>query len=349
MRSLWGALLLIVSACGNDGTGVEADAGPEEWGIEKHDFEFGPFELQGGEEVTQDCVQISLHNETYIYINSVELTTGAGFHHSNWFYVPEFTFPGTDGTYTCDDRNFNEPVAAINGGVLFAQSTQAPHEVQAFPPGVVIKIPPHSKIVSQIHLLNPTDEPMTIRPKIGVQPIAEGDVRTLLAGISFQNQSLQLAPNTQSRFSVTCDLGPKHRELLGRDPDFKIYYALAHYHDLATKLTIDAIKETGEVATVYSTEHNVGDVLGGMLDPQFSMSGYTKLRMSCEYTNPRADTVRWGNGRGEMCVFLAFSDSTYNWGGGVNDESIAPTRGPDDGNMETFDTPCALFVGDATR
>lgn len=347
MRSLWGAVLLIVCACGNDGTA--ADAGPEEWGTEKREFEFGPYDLAGGEEVTEDCVQITLHNETYIYINSVELTTGPGFHHSNWFYVPETTFAGEDGTYKCDDRNFNEPVAAIFGGVLFAQSTQAPHEVQKFPDGVVIKIPPHAKIVTQIHLLNPTDEALTVRPKIGVQPIAESEVTTLMAGISFQNQSLQLAPSSQSRFTTTCEIGQKHREIFGRDPDFKIYYALAHYHELATKLTIEAVKDNGDAAMIYSTEHNVGDVLGGMLDPQFSMSGYTKLRMSCEFTNPRADTVRWGNGNGEMCVFLAFSDSTYNWGGGVNDESIQPTRGADEGSMQTFDTPCAVFANDASR
>jgi hypothetical protein len=348
MRSLWGALL-VLAACGNDGTSVEVDAGPADWGTEKRELAFGPYTLEGGEEVEDDCVQITLHNETYIYINAVELTTGPGFHHSNWFWVPETTFAGEDGTYKCDDRNFNEPVAAIFGGVLFAQSTQAPHEVQKFPDGVVIKIPPRAKIVSQIHLLNPTDEALTVHPKIAVQPIAEADVRTLMAGISFQNQSLVLAPNSQSRFSVTCELGEKHRELFGRDPDFKIYYALAHYHDLATKLTLEAIKPSGETATIYTTENNVGDVLGGMLDPQFSMSGYTKLRLSCDFTNPRANTVRWGNGDGEMCVFLAFSDSTYNWGGGVNDEGVTPIRGADEGAMQTWDSPCSLFVGDASR
>ncbi|MFN0249555.1 MAG: hypothetical protein ACKV2T_21905 [Kofleriaceae bacterium] len=348
MRSLWGALA-ILAACGTDGTGVDVDAGPVDWGTEKRVFEFGPYELAGGEEIEDDCVQISLHNETYIYINSVELTTGPGFHHSNWFWVPQTTFAGEDGTFKCDDRDFNEPVAAIFGGVLFAQSTQSPHEVQQFPSGVAIKIPPRAKIVTQIHLLNPTDDTLAIRPKIAVQPIAEGDVRTLMAGISFQNQSLRLDPNSQSRFSVTCDLGPKHRELFGRDPDFKIYYALAHYHDLATRLTLDAITESGETTTIYSTDNQIGDALGRMFDPQFSMSGFTKLRLSCEYTNTRAQTVRWGNGDGEMCVFLAFSDSTYNWGGGVNDRSVTPVRGVDEGSMQTWDSPCALFVGDASR
>src|SRR5438067_387560 len=112
-------------------------------------FAFGPYTIPAGAEVTTDCVQITLHNDHDLFVNSVELTTGAGFHHSNWFFVPESDFFGDDGTYTCGDRNFSEPAAALFGGVLFAQSTQSPHEVQSFPTGIVIRIPAHSKLVAQ--------------------------------------------------------------------------------------------------------------------------------------------------------------------------------------------------------
>ena len=340
-------LLLVLAACGSDSV-TEVDGGPVEWTTER-EFAFGPYDLAPGQEVEDDCVQISLHNETYIYINSVELTTGPGFHHSNWFWVPQSTFAGEDGTFKCRDRDFNEPVAAIFGGVLFAQSTQAPHEIQKFPDGVVIKIPPNAKIVSQIHLLNPSDDAISIAPKIGVTPIPEADVRTLLAGISFQNQALELPPMSDSRWTVECELGEKHQEILHRAPDFKIYYALAHYHDLATKLTIEAVKPDNTSAVIYTTQNNVGDVLGGPLSPLFDMTGYTKLRMSCDFTNPRAQTVGWGNGDQEMCVFLAFSDSTYNWGGGVNDDNTPPGPMVLEGNTRTYTNACALFVGDASR
>ncbi len=339
MRTLIGTLLLL-AACAGDSGNVDPTA-PQV-------LEFGPYDLAPGEEVTRTCVQISLHNQDTMYVNSVELTTGPGFHHSNWFFVPETTFAGEDGSWNCADRNFNEPAAAVFGGVLFAQSTQAPHEIQQFPSGVVIKVPPRSKIVSQIHLLNPTDVPLTIRPTIAIKPILEADVTTLLAGVSFEDQALGLPPHMQSRFSTECDIGTKHQAIFGRAPDFKIYYALAHYHELGTKLTIEAIKPTGETAVVYSTEHNVGDVLGGPLDPQFSMSGYTKLRMSCEFNNPRDATVRWGVGDQEMCVFLAFSDSTYNWGGGVL-EKDAPGNPMLDGNMMTFSNSCSVYAIDASR
>ncbi|MBA3462887.1 MAG: hypothetical protein H0T46_23225 [Deltaproteobacteria bacterium] len=333
-------LLLVLGACAGDSGTTDPTA--------LQTFEFGPYELAPGEEVTKNCVQISLHNDEFLYVNSVELTTGPGFHHSNWFWVPESTFAGEDGTFVCDDRNFNEPAAAIFGGVLFAQSTQAPHEVQAFPEGVVIKIPRNAKIVTQIHLLNPTDEAMTVTPKIAIKPILESSVTTTLAGISFQDKALALPPNMQSKFTVECDIGSRHQAVFGRAPDFKIYYALAHYHELGTRLTVEAVKPTGEAATVYSTEDNVGDVLGGPIDPLFSMVGYTKLRMSCEFFNPTTKVVGWGVGDQEMCVFLAFSDSQYNFGGGVLEEG-PPENPMMVGNTMTYTNGCTVFANDASR
>ena len=341
MRAFLGAVLVVVTACtGTDEPRVDPTA--------PRTYEFGPFDIAAGQEVNGDCVQISLDNDDYFYVNAVELTTGPGFHHSNWFYVPNHVFEGEDGTFNCDARNFNEPAAAIFGGVLFAQSTQAPHEIQAFPPGVVIKVPPHSKIVAQVHLLNPTDAPVTVSPTIKITPIVETTVTTTLAGISFQNQALALPSNMSSRFTIECDLSEQHQFIFGRNPDFKIYYALAHYHELATRLVVEAVKPSGESAVIYSTEHNVGDVLGGPIDPLFDMTGYTKLRMSCEYFNPRAEVVRWGVGDQEMCVFLAFSDSQYNFGGGVNDR--APPENPlMVGSMMTYTNACTVYANDGSR
>src|SRR5262245_55653695 len=102
MRSVWASFLLVGACAGHD---------PNALG----EYEFGPYTVAPSEEVTNQCVQITLHNTEYVYVNAVELTAGPGFHHSNWFYVPEHVFPGDDGTYTCDDRNFNTPVAAIFG------------------------------------------------------------------------------------------------------------------------------------------------------------------------------------------------------------------------------------------
>jgi hypothetical protein len=323
----------LLAACSSDGD---------------HSYDFGPYDIEPAQEITRSCVQITLDNSDYLYVNSVELTTGPGFHHSNWFFVPEHIFPGEDGTFNCRDRDYSEAVAAVFGGVLFAQSTQAEHEVQQFPAGVAVPLPPHSKIVAQIHLLNGGDAKLKVKPNIKLGLIPKRDVATTLAGISFQDQALALPANRQSRFTVECDLGFRHREVFGRDPDFKIYYALAHYHELGTGLSVEAVRDTGEAKTVYTTSTQIGDTLGGPIDPPFDMTGYTKLRFWCEFYNPRPDVVKWGVGDQEMCVFLAFSDSPYNWGGGVNDEGD-PENETMVGNAMHYSNPCTVFATDASH
>ena len=116
MRKL--LLVAVVASCGTDKMVVP---GPS---TDPVTYPFGPYDLAAHTEVTDDCVQITLGNTDAIYVNAVELTTGPGFHHSNWFYVPEHTFAGDDGTFSCKSRNFDQAVAAIQGGVFFAQSTQ---------------------------------------------------------------------------------------------------------------------------------------------------------------------------------------------------------------------------------
>jgi len=308
---------------------------------------FGPFEVAAHQEITSQCVQISLNNPDPVYVSSVELTTGPGFHHSNWLFVPESVFFGDDGTFRCRDRDYNEATAALFGGVLFAQSTQSPHEVQSFPPGVAVKIPPRSKIVAQVHLLNPGEAALHLTPTIKITPIAEAEVKTLLSGISFEDHALGLPSHLQSRFSVECDLAPLHNERYQRDPDFKLYYALAHYHELGTGLSLEAIKPDGTTSMVFTTSHRAGDTLGGPIAPTFDMTGYTKLRLTCNYFNPRDTTVGWGVGDQEMCVFLAFSDSTSNWGGGaVGDDPPGDPTIVDDGVM-SYKHGCQLFALDA--
>jgi hypothetical protein len=334
-------LLALVGACASD----------DPYG--KRTYDFGPFTIAPGEEVTNRCAQIDLHNASDLYVNSIELNTGPGFHHSNWFFVPEHQYADQPSVFDCDETAVTV-VAAVNGGVLFAQSTQLAMQTQAFPPGVAIHIPPHSKLLAQIHLLNPGDTALSLHPNISITPLAPKDVTTQLAAISFENHALGLPPQSQSRFTLDCDFGPEWTTLqqqgtvTSATPDFHIYYALAHYHTLGTGLTLEAVKPDNTATTVFSTSNHVGDSLGGPIDPLFDMTGYTRLRFSCDYNNTTGATVPWGVGTNEMCVFLAFSDSTYNWGGGVTTDD-APGPGTDVDGVMSFTHSCQVYADDASR
>jgi len=98
----------------------------------------GPFEE------IEPCVSWTLDNEQALYVQAVTLANESGFHHSNWFVVPESVYEGPDGYWNCDDRGFEEIASAAAGTVLFAQSTQSWLETQRLGEGAVIKIPARS-------------------------------------------------------------------------------------------------------------------------------------------------------------------------------------------------------------
>ena len=345
-------LVLALAACGTDYSSPDA----------ARSYAFGPYTLQPSQEIADQCVQITLGNDEPLYVNRVDLDTGPGFHHSNWFYVPAGdpksgaigAFPGPDGTFKCADRNFDQSVAASKGGVLFAQSTQAQQDSQAFPPDAAIYVPAHAKLIASIHMLNPGDTTLHLAPVIKLTPVPPAVVTHLLSGVAFENHALGLPPNAQSAFTQTCDLDPEWQFLYSKgrvdapEPDFKLYYALAHYHALGTGMTIEAVKPDGTAATIYSTGAQIGDALGAPLTPPFDFTGYTQLRYTCTYYNNTAATVHWGIGNQEMCVFLAFSDSTYNWGGGEPDDQ-PPGTGDDVDGVMTYTHPCMVYATEASH
>jgi hypothetical protein len=318
-----------MAACGGDPSLPEAQT-----------FEFGPYTLAPGQEINGQCVSVTLHNEEPLYINAVELTTGPGFHHSNWFWVPDTDFVGEDGTWRCNDRDYDEAIAGLKGGVLFAQSTQAQHEIQAFPAGAATLIPPHARILAGTHLLNAGDEMVSLSLALKITPVAKPT--TLLTPTSFTNESIALPPHRTSRFTVDCDIASPHQNLTGKPPGFSFYYALAHYHELGRGITLEGLRADGSSALIYSTTNAVGDALGGTIDPQFSMAGFSKIRFTCQFENPRDTVVTWGVGDKEMCTFLAFTDSEYTWAGGVLTRTETPTI-VDHGDYIEYTYGCDVF------
>ncbi len=333
---------MTASACGDNL--APADDGSDLPG--HHVYHFGPYQLAAGEEHPAQCVSLTLGNELPMFVNEVSLTAGPGFHHSNWFWVPDSSYPGPDGTWPCDDRGFQEPLAAAVGGVLFAQSTQATAETQAFPPGMAIPIPPHARLVAGVHLLNASDEPITTALDLMVRTIPAGELRTQLAGLSFTYQALALPPGRTSTFTVDCDFAELSQRLLGRAPDFNLYWVLPHYHGLGRGIELTATGAGGDVP-VLATEGTVGEPLGKRLDPAFAMTGHTGLRFTCRFDNPGANVVGWGNSDQEMCVMLAFTDSELQWAGGALDYTPGP--GDDRGAEVAFHHACKLYGLEANR
>ena len=334
-RCLRGSLFaaaILVAGCGEDDAPAPGDP---------RRFEFGPFTIEPFEEDSSLCVSVALGNPEPLFVNAVTLEAAPGFHHSNWFHVPDDTFRGPDGIWPCAERSFSEPVASVFGGVLFAQSTQTTVETQALPAGAVIPIPPYAKIVAGLHLLNASDATVTLPLAITIDPIPRDEVTVQLRPLAMEDQALVLAPQSRTDVSSTCDLGPKHQELFARPPDFHIYYVLPHYHALGIGMRLEALDE-GETAPrlVFDSDQMIGAALGGPIDPPFAMSGSTKLRMTCKYENPRDASVGYGIGDQEMCVLLGFTDSPHQWGGTYTADPGAPVE---EGGATVYHHACSVF------
>lgn len=339
-RELFLLAAVLATACGTD-----ADALP------KLEYRFGPYQLAPGEETTDICLAATLHNKEPLYINAMYMTGAPGIHHSNWFWVPEsnVVFAGfPEGTFSCASGDgaghaFDQSSAAVFGGVLFAQSTQATSDTQVFPDGAVIRIPPNSRIVADLHLLNTSDSPESVPLSLRLDQIAEANVTTLLNGFAMENLAIALPPNQASSFTVECDLSQN----AGHIPtDFRFFHSLAHYHQWGTAMTFSAIRDSdGGEDMIWSTKAIAGDELGGMLAPPFDLSGHSKLRLTCDYYNNTPNPIVWGNGGGEMCINVSYTDSPYVWTAGLvttSDNPGTPTAGPN--NSVSFTAPACTGV-----
>jgi hypothetical protein len=337
------------SGAGGSGAGGAAGAGGTSTNTLTHAFE--PVFLDAADEVSGLCQSWVLGNEEPLYVKKVRQTNNGGWHHSNWFFVPEAIYEpdpeveGPDatleGSWRCNDRGFREYSAAIAGGVFFAQSTQAFEEVQVFPDGAALEIPPRSVIVGSVHLLNVMAGPLESALTMEVETVPADDVEIRLSPISFSNTSLSIVPQAESRFSMTCDLRDAFASNLKGDPDYKIYYVLAHYHEWGNYFNLSFAHEDGRRETVLELKNRVGEPIGRTIDPPMHNDGAMGLQVDCGYINNTDRTLVYGLGGQEMCVFLAYIDANLKIG---IDSGENQPLGPNEDGMFMNETECGEVI-----
>jgi len=290
-----------VAACAQDST--EPNISPT------LTYSFEPIAIDAGEEISGICQSWTLDNSEPLFVSKIRQRNDGAWHHSNWFFVPEDTYDGPDGTWPCDERGFHDVSAALEGGAFFAQSTQTFEEVQAFPEGAVLEIPPRHRIVGGVHLVNASGAPMNTALSFDIETVPEEDVRVRLRPIAFTNTALDIDPQAESRFGMTCDLRPAFESILGTAADYNIYYVLAHYHEWGNYFRLSFVDDEGGDRTIFELQHSIGEPLGTILNPPIDSQGASRLRMECGYLNSTDERLHYGLGGSEMCVFLAYSDA----------------------------------------
>ncbi len=291
----------------------------------------------GGGEVLGMCRSWTLGNSEELWVNAVELDQDERSHHSNWTFVPDDQFDGPDGVWKCSDRSYSQLSAALAGGVIYAQSTQAQHEVQKFPAGVAVRIPPFSRIIGDVHTLNTTAEEVTGHMKIGLYTIEPSAVKVKLVPFHVTYDELDIPPQSTSRFSGECELDSVFQTTGGEPFGGKLYYLLPHTHALGTRMFVEAYGgPDGDVSLIDVSGFN-SEARGRNYSPPIDLSGFKGLRFGCEFNNPRNETVHWGFDDQEMCEALGFAASDLAFESRISE---AKATGQEDG-MFTFTGECA--------
>jgi hypothetical protein len=271
---------------------------------------FGPTTMLPYEDDAARCASWTVGNALPVYAQSVLASNEGGFHHSNWFIVPEDAYPGPDGYWPCADRGYTEIDAATKGTVLFAQSTQSYVEEQTLATGAVIKLPAGSKIVAGLHTLNASPREQESRLWISLAPIHPMDVTAVVTPLSMQYHDLHIPPMTESRFTADCDLATPYAIATLGDPLWlRLHYILPHYHYLGNYFDVTVVGGALDGQSVYSLEGFNADANGLTFDPPLDLPGASGLKMTCGYDNWTSNQIEWGNGEGEMCVMLALVET----------------------------------------
>jgi len=334
------SLLCIVAAggCSDDPTqGSETgDNLPENVTVVGHEFE--TFDVPPGYEKDLLCQSWNLENEEDLYVNAVAFQNDGGWHHSNWLFVPENKYPGPDGSWDCVERDYTELEAALAGGVLFAQGTQARDEIQQFPEGVAIRVPARSKVIGQTHILNATSKQITTQARMQLHAIPGDDVTVPLNPFRLNYADLHIPPHSTAEFSGECNIQEK---LLEGKLDLNLYYVMPHYHYLGSQFRLEVLggDRDGEVIV----EHE-GEPRGYTLDPPASLRGADGVRFACRYENSGDEEVGYGIGDQEMCVMLGFAEADIILDAAVGEGT--KSTGETDGVRE-FAGPCNVIAAPA--
>jgi hypothetical protein len=320
-------------------SGTDTESTPEDRATIVHSF--GVVELAPLEE-TEPCVQWTLDNEAALYVQTVRLTNDGASHHSNWFVVPENAFPGEDGYFDCDARGFTELGAAVEGTVLFAQSTQSRIDEQRLPEGVVVKIPPRHKVVAGGHFLNLSDSPYSTELRMAFDLIHPKDVEVVTAPFRLTYTDLDIPANREAWFTGNCSLAGTYEGQAGKPLDLKLYYVTPHYHYLGNyfDLTLAGGPRDGE--SVFRFDGFNAGSNGQSFDPPIDLTGADGFRFTCGYDNWRNESVGWGIGDQEMCVMLGLADSAVLMDGTVVTGSIVGEEGDivlNEGNCQVIGLP----------
>lgn len=318
---------------------VEASRGscvPEPAG-DKITHRFAATTVGAGGEVTGVCRSWTLGNDADVWVHAVFFQQTEDSHHANFVFVPDDQYAGPDGLWNCDARGYDFYAASSKGGVLYPQSTQATSELQAFPDGAAVRLPAHTRIISDVHLVNASASKVKGHAELTLYTLPPEKVVTKLTAFHVEYVDLHIPPHADSRFTSSCGIADAFTAKTGKPWTPKLYYTLPHTHQHGKRVFLQILGGPNDGKTIFETPAYDGAAHGRAYDPPIDLAGATGFRYGCEYTNPTGAEIPWGFAEGEMCEIFGFVDEgPFFWATAATGTAMGAANGE-----QLFESPCA--------
>jgi hypothetical protein len=268
MRTLLCAALL--SACaGDDPEGEKLPIG--EW----TELVAGDWALAPGEDA-YFCATRTLAEDAHV--SGFRPIAPAGTHHSVLSIVES---PGPDGAGPCS--------AAVEGHrVVFASGLGTGELV--LPEGVAATVPAGTQLHLNLHLVNPTPEPISARSGVSALLVEAARVQeraeVILAG---KVDGLEVVPGPSTQ-SATCTFpGPS-----------TLHAVMPHMHARGSRLRVASGSDV-----LFDQDFDVDAQHYAVLEPARELQAKDALSIECSYDNPTAQTLHFGpTADDEMCYAI---------------------------------------------
>ena len=215
------------------------------------------------------------------FARAFESRLGPGGHHLLLFYTPHVTAPGR--LEKCASFEFAPT----------AYGAQKEEEGFAFPPGVAVEIPERDGLRVQVHYLNVTQEPVTVRSSVRIQIAEPEEVEHHAGGFFLNPKEILIRAHSRETVTQSCRL----------PFDVNVVATMAHMHKFGTAFESSL---AGRPLMKTTLESGTSSTLS-FTPPRIGPKG-TEVSVTCHYENPETFDVRGGAAfeTEEMCILSAY-------------------------------------------
>ncbi len=190
------------------------------------------------------------------------------------------------------DEVFGCSAATIGPNMVFGSGVGT--DALEFPDGVAIKLAAGTELLLNLHLFNVTRAPITGRSGVEVLRVDPADVvheaEIVLAG---KLRDLEVTPGKSTQ-SGSCAMSH----------DVTVFAVFPHMHQLGSHMRATAEPATRSATVLVDAPYDFEDQRYYPVEPHVSLAAGDRVTVDCEYQNPSAETIGFGDSSLEEMCFV---------------------------------------------